>query len=317
MLQIQTVSKHLVKFGIIGTLGLGATGCSTLDALNAPSSQYFASQKLSDLALPAATLPAPKDGDKYYFANGWSEQVVRSDAETIELVSKVNRKVVNYRNFILPAKFIEGTKADYLKESRVSKKTLWPLVVGNSTSFTTEGTTISKTTERADTYAQKWTCSVEGVERVKVLAGTFDTFRVKCDRRSASNKWWQSYTWYYAPRLNTYVLRRSYHKTNGESVRELTAVRPSLSAMPRDNRNAIVRTWQDALENAQRGEFRSWADPTTKTATKVEPLTTYKAQNGQFCRTYTQTLTRKNQTQTYAGVACRTGKLKWRTPAWG
>jgi len=318
MTPVQTAAKYLVKFSILGALGFTTAACSSLKTpFNTPSSQYFSSQELPDLALPAAPLPKPFVGDKYYFSNGWSEQVTGTDAKTIDILTKRNRKATNYRNFILPEKYVEGTKADYFKQSRIPQDVLWPLVVGNSTSFTTEALTVSKTTGREDQYAQKWTCAVEGAERVRVLAGEFDTFRVKCDRRSASNKWWQSYTWYYAPLINTYVLRRRNHKTNGESVRELTAVRPSLTSLPRRQRNAIVSTWQDALENAPRGESRSWNDPATATATRVEPQLTYKAKNGQFCRTYTQSLTRQGDTRTYAGVACRTGKLKWRTPTRG
>jgi len=314
MLQANNFKKSLLKLSLVGSIGLSAAACIPTIA---PQSKYFSSQPMGDAVLPPAPLPTLNAGDKYYYANGWLEQVVATNGETVDLINKRKRKVVNFRNFVIPSPYLEGSTAEYFKESRVPTNALWPLRVGNSASFSTEGRSVSKTSESVGEFSQKWSCAVEGIEHVRVLAGEFDTFRLKCERRSSSNKWWQSYTWYYAPSISTYVLRKSFHKTNGETVRELTAVRPSLTDEPKKVRIGIIRTWQDALENAKRGEIRSWTDKKTGTSTQVEPLATYRAQNGQFCRTYKQYLTRQSNTRIYAGVACRTGKLKWRTPTRG
>jgi len=110
------------------------------------------------------------------------------------------------------------------------------------------------------------------------------------------------------------VLRRDFHKKRGERIRELTAVRPSLQNEPDKARQGIIHARQGALENKKRGEIQSWKDSASGTSGQVEPLATYRAQNGQFCRTYKQYLTRQGATRIYMGVACRNGKLKWRTP---
>jgi len=314
MLQAKQFKINVLKLSLAGSISLGVSACIPGAA---PQSKYFSSLASADLNLPPASLPTQHPGDKYYYANGWMEQVLSTNGETIDLINKSKRKVVNFRNFVIPAPYLEGSTAEYYKESRVPTNALWPLRVGNSASFSTEGRSVSKATQRVNQFSQKWSCAVEGVERVRVLAGEFDTFRLKCDRRSSTNKWWQSYTWYYAPLINSYVLRRSFHKTRGESVRELTAVRPSLTDEPQKVRVGIIRTWQDALENAKRGEIRSWTDKKTGTSTQIEPLATYRAKNGLFCRTYKQYLTRQSVTRIYAGVACRTDKLKWRTPTRG
>jgi len=314
MLQVKKIKTISLKFGLVASIGMSASACVPGSA---PQSKYFSALPTTNLNLPAAPLPTLNPGDKYYYANGWREQVVSTNGETVDLINKSKRKVVNFRNFVIPAPYLEGSKAEYFKESRVPTNALWPLQVGNSASFSTEGRSVSKTNQRVSKYAQKWSCAVEGIERVRVLAGEFDTFRLKCERRSSKNKWWQSYTWYYAPLINTYVLRKSFHKKRGESVRELTALRPSLGDEPKKVRIGIIRTWQDALENAKRGEIRSWTDKKTGTSTQVEPLATYRAKNGLFCRTYKQYLTRQSNTRIYAGVACRTDKLKWRTPTRG
>jgi len=315
MLQANVFKDNLIKISLMGAIGLSVSGCNFVTAT--PQSKYFSSQSMDDIALPPAPLPTPQAGDKYYFANGWLEQVVSTNGETVDLINKSQRKVVNFRNFVIPSPYIEGTTVEYFKESRVPTNAMWPLAVGNEVSFSTEGRSESKTSSRVDRFSQKWTCAVEGIEHVRVLAGEFDTYRIKCDRRSSSNMWWQSYTWYYAPAISTYVLRRSFSQSSGESVRELTALRPSLTDEPKNVRTGIIHAWQDALENAQSGEIRSWTDKKTGTSTQVEPLATYRAKNGLFCRTYKQYLTRQSNTRIYAGVACRTDKLKWRTPARG
>jgi len=311
----QNHSNKITQLALVSLVGLGLSAC--IPALVEPQSKYFASQPISDVTLPPAPLPTHRAGDKFYYTNGWLEQVVSTNGETVDLINKAQRKIVNFRNFVLPAPYVEGSTAEYFKESRVPTNALWPLAVGNQVRFSTEGRSESKTTSRVGEFSQKWDCAVEGQEHVRVLAGEFDTFRIKCNRRSSSNAWWQSYTWYYAPSIGTYILRRSVHKTRGESVRELTALRPSLAKEPKTVRNGIIHTWQDALENAKSGEIRSWTDAKTKTSTQIEPLATYRAKNGQFCRTYKQYLTRQDTPHVYAGVACRTGKLQWRTPTQG
>ena len=267
--------------------------------------------------MAAAPLPNLHAGDKYYYSNGWREEVVSTDGETVNLINKSKRKVVNFRNFVIPSPYLETSKAEYFKESRVPTNAMWPLRVGNTVKFSTEGTSKSKASPREGKFSQKWDCAVDGTEHVRVLAGSFDTYRLTCKRRSSTNKWWQTYTWYYAPEIGAYVMRRNFHKTRGESVRELTALRPSLKNEPKNVRIGVIRTWQDALENAQSGDIRSWTDKKTGTSVQVEPLATYRAKNGLFCRTYKQYLTRNNTPRIYAGVACRTGKLKWRTPTRG
>lgn len=117
--------------------------------------------------------------------------------------------------------------------------------------------------------------------------------------------------------LGTYVLRRDFHKTRGESARELTAVRPSLQDLPKNVRSGIVHAWQTALEYKKPGDLVSWTDRKTGASVQIEPIKTYRAESGQFCRTYKQYLTRKGVTRIYSGVACRTGKLQWRTPRKG
>jgi hypothetical protein len=302
------------KLAICATAAFAIAGCQ---AIQLPNLQNFQTAPGPGPNMAPAPLPTANVGDKFYYSNGTREQVVSVDGEMVNLISSSNRKLTNFRNFMLPQPYIEGADKEYLKRTHAPTNVLWPLSVGQSTRFSTDGRTVSKNTGAISDYNQKWTCEVAGTEHVRVLAGEFDTYRVECKRYSPTGRWWQNRTWYYAPAIGTYVLRRDFHKKNGEQFRQLTAVRPSLQNEPDKIRQNIIHTWQLALENKQRGEIQSWADKKTGTSVQVEPLVTYRARNGQFCRTYKQHLTRQGNTHTYMGVACRHGKLQWRTPARG
>jgi len=312
---IHKITNTLTKCSAATAAILLVSGCQTVSL---PSLPNFNSEPVPGPAMAPAPLLAFYAGDKYYYSNGARDQVVSVNGETLNMISRSKRKLANFRNFILPPPYIEGTKGEYYKESDVPTNALWPLTIGAKTQFTTKGRTVTKPSGNVSEYYQRWKCEVEGTERIRVLAGEFDTYRVKCQRFSTKGSWWQNRTWNYAPDLGTYVLRRDFYKSGAKSrIRELTAVRPSLQNEPSNVRKAIIHTWQTALESKQAGEISSWTDKATGTSVQVEPINTYRAENGLFCRTYKQYLTRKDITRIYSGVACREGKMKWRTPTRG
>ncbi|MBL4692107.1 MAG: hypothetical protein JKY92_02120 [Magnetovibrio sp.] len=268
-------------------------------------------------SLPPAALPAYNVGDIYYYSNGSREQVIGISGETIHIERRNKRKISNFRDFTIPTPYLEGVLKEYYKVSNTSANALWPLTIGKTSKFSTQGRTVIKATGDEKTFNQRWDCAVNGTERVRVLAGEFDTYKIKCRRLSTSGRWWQNRSWNYSPTLGTYVMRQDFYKKSGSRFRELTAIRPSLRNEPANVRSGIVHAWQTALENTQAGGLVSWTDKKTGTSVQVSPLTTYRAANNQFCRTYKQYLTRKGVTRIYAGVACRFGKMKWRTPRRG
>ena len=296
----------------VSTLLLGA--CTLTGQ---PDSAYFSAQAVPPGTLPPAPMPTYHVGDKFYYSNGWKEKVVAEDGNQLQLLNKANRKLVAYKNFAIPAPYIEGSTAEYYRDSNADPDVLFPLRTGNSARFGTDGHTYYKSNGREARYHQNWICEVDGQKRVHVLAGDFDTYAVTCNHYTTRGHWIKRYTWYYAPELNTYVLRQYYNRHGKEYVRELTALRPSIEDLPQASQHNIVLTWQEALENVHSGESRSWSSADARTKVVVSPLKTFKANNGQYCRTYRQELTRDGETRLYAGVACRRGKLQWRTPPRG
>jgi len=308
---IKVFIRPLAQYGFAAGTLLALSGCQTISLPTLPN---FSTQSVPGPTMAPAPLPTFYTGDKYYYSNGAREQVVSINGETVNMIRRSKRKVSNFRNFILPSPYIEGIIGEYYKESNIVTNALWPLRVGNAVKFNTEGKTVYKVSGHTSKYTQRWDCSVAGTEHIRVLAGEFDTYKVKCQRFSIKGRWWQNSTWNYAPILGTYVLRRNFYKKNGARIRQLTAIRPSLQNEPSPVRKGIIHAWQTALESKQNGEISSWTDKKTGTSVQVEPIKTYRAENGLFCRTYKEYLTRKGKTRIYAGVACRQGKMQWRTP---
>lgn len=306
--------KIAPKLALVAVAALVVSGCQSVQL---PSLPNFRSAPGPGPVMEAAPLPNFYVGDKYYYSNGAREQVVSTDGEMVNMLSRSKRKLMNFRNLVLPQPYIEGSTKEYFKKTSAPTNLMWPLSVGKSARFSTQGSTVTKDTGYTSEYEQRWECDVDGTEHIRVLAGEFDTYRVECKRYSTKGRWWQNRTWYYAPALGTYVLRRDFYKTSGERIRELTAVRPSLQNEPEKVRQGIIHAWQTALETVPSGSIHSWTDKKSKTSVQIEPLKTYRAQNGQFCRTYKQYLTRRGDTRIYMGTACSHGKLKWRTPTRG
>lgn len=291
------------------------SACNSL-SLMAPVN--FVSEPLAQDALEPAELPTYRAGDKFYYSNGARDTVVSVNGDDVEMINKNKRKSIYSRNPFQPYKYFESSTKHTTKNTDAVLGNLWPLSIGKGDKYISNASYITIQTGQAKDFRQIWECEVEGSERVTILAGNFDTYRVTCERYSDAGKRYQTRTWFYAPEIQSYVLRRDfYFSSKKERFRELTAIRPSLTDLERKIRNSIVRSWQDALENSRSGEMVSWSNKAGTIKAEVVPLSTFKAENGQYCRTYRQYLTLDGATRTYGGVACRTEKLKWRTPKRG
>lgn len=265
--------------------------------------------------LPPAPLTAPDVGTRYYYSNGVTERVTAVSGDTVTWINNRRHKLVSHRDFTAPETFIETTNREYRRVFHGTPNALWPLSTGKTAKFTVVNRVKSKGAKTDTAYTQRWQCAVDGTERIRVLAGTFDTYKVTCKRFSPTFRFYQKRTWNYAPEIGHYVRRVDYYKYPGKSyTRELTAVYSILPGAPVSIRREIRRTFQEALENHKSGVPLSWRDKKSGAATTVVPILTYKAASGAFCRTYRQTVTLNGKTRLYPGVACREGRLKWVIP---
>ena len=309
---------HINKLALRGAVALFALGAlSACQIINMPTD--FTGVPIAAGSMTPASLPINRVGDKYYYSNGSFKKIVQISTSGIEWISNKDRKSVTISDPMAPALYLESKTREYTKVSDVSIGSLWPLAVGKKSSFSTNVTFKSKDTGRQGKFRQLWSCSVDGAERVRVLAGTFDTYRVSCARKSRSASrgklyYRQTVIYHYAPEIGHHVRYESRTKGKAPYVRELIAVRPDIGFLADKTARNIRHTFQDALENNQNDEIVNWADKNNVVKTSTTPVQTFQAANGKFCRNYRQIIDQGDGSRLYVGVACREDKLKWLTP---
>lgn len=205
-------------------------------------------------------------------------------------------------------------------DSLVQKNSsLWPLQEGSTATFT-EVVTSHKTGEPEKTYRVNWTCEVIGTERVAVMAGDFDTWRITCNRYNkfqnpskAAIK--ETRIWNYAPEVKHYVLTEKIY-SGGKTARrlELLAILPPLNGFSDSARRQMNNAFQMALENKRRGETAAWSTPDTSESGRITPLETFKLADGRYSRRYIQKIMYPQGLRIYYGLAVRDSNGRWIIP---
>jgi hypothetical protein len=200
------------------------------------------------------------------------------------------------------------------------RDTLWPLQVGNTVTYMESATWVDR--EGVKQSSQRhWACRVVGTEKVSVMAGEFETWKINCNRYKISRKknnksrLREARTWYYAPQIGHWVMVTStYNYNKFPRHLELTAVLPPTNGLSAKTQLHIDNRFQNALESYASGNAMSWSIPGTNISGGTIPVGTYKMPNGTYCRRYVQTLTVSNNQKTYYGMACRDTTGQWTIP---
>jgi len=180
--------------------------------------------------------------------------------------------------------------------------------------------TSSKTGEPAKTYRVNWSCQVIGRERVAVMAGEFDTWKIACNRHNnfqnpskATIK--ETRTWNYAPEIRHYVLTQRQY-TRGKTTRriELLAILPPLHGFSDLTRRQLRDAFQKALEYKKRGETAAWSTPNTLGTGRITPVDTFKLADGRYGRRYIQKINYPDGQRIYFGLAVRDPNGRWIIP---
>lgn len=79
-----------------------------------------------------------------------------------------------------------------------------------------------------------------------------------------------------------------------------------------EDRAAMQRTSQRAMEKAKTGSRTKWSNPDSGNRGSITPTKTYQTASGQYCREYQQTVTVGGRTQEAYGTACRRPDGTWR-----
>lgn len=271
--------------------------------------------------MPSAELPTYEVGTTYIYADGKRETVQAVSSNTVTWVDNQGNVSSGPTDIIYPRAKWETqtyvgerqftTRYNMFTEDRSS---LWPLEEGNEFYFTEKGIWGRKNGTMKD-YTVRWNCDVVGKERVKVLAGEFDTWVIRGRRFSPSMYRYETKTWYYAPAIGLAVLEvRQLTDKKKPILKELVAVVPSTKNLPTEVHKALTDNLQQALEFNKSGKSRVWTDATTGLSGSTTPTGTFKLDDGTYCRNYTQNAFLKHGSRTYYGMACRNAKGHWITP---
>lgn len=89
-----------------------------------------------------------------------------------------------------------------------------------------------------------------------------------------------------------------------------------IEALRDADRALRVATREKALETKVSGEALAWTNPDSGSRGRIEPVRTFKASGGQWCREYREVVELQSGpsvTERLRGVACREGDGVWRT----
>ncbi len=199
------------------------------------------------------------------------------------------------------------------------KTSLWPLKVGNVSGFS-EMVTSNYPGEPPKSYRVNWTCEVIGTERIAVMAGQFDTWKIACKRYNNSKnpskaRVKETRSWNYAPEIEHFVMtERQYSGRKATRRLELLAVLPPLSSLPDVTRQQMNSAFQMALELKKSGETAAWSIPDTFWSGQVTPTDTFRLADGRYSRRYIQKLNYPDGQRIYHGLAVRDSKGVWVIP---
>ena len=296
---------------------LSAYGCATV-----PDSSVAAGPRLE-----TAPLPSYSQGTTFVYADGKWETVMDNSSGIITWKDHRNYAYSGSPDFShRPSKWQSKTRSvtrQFGPRTDVfiqSVTTLWPLRVGNVASYSETGTWVGKGGAESS-YHTAWSCAVTGTERVSVLAGDFDTYKIVCKRYFVSRKkktrtrLREVKTWNYAPEVGHHVLATTtYYSDKKPRRQELLAVLPPLNGLSAGARRQMEESFQQALERKKSGQAVRWSSAKLQASVETMPTKTFKSTDGIYSRRYIQKLILPDGQRTYYGMAVRNSKGVWTVP---
>lgn len=276
-------------------------------------------------AVNEAGLPVYRSGAAYIFSDGSWETVLNATADRVVWENQRGDRYEGSPDFTRRPSFWQNgqrqVRRDFRKRDDLVFKpptSLWPLSKGKEAGFSEKGVWTEKN-GASRSYSAQWACEVAGRETIEVPAGTFDTWKIECQRFSVSSNFKsvlrQVNKWYYAPLVGHYVLKESYYTSGKLQERmELVAVVPPYDLMSPTARQLIRKSFQTALEENSSDIPAVWQYREEQLSGETTPVDTFRMKNGAYCRRYAQTITQSQKRHTYFGLACRSPNGIWYVP---
>jgi hypothetical protein len=252
--------RSLSRFFIVG-LAVAVSGCVTSDSID-----LVLADPTFEAKAPAsmAQTPAFRVGDVFRFRVGEAliaEKVEKIDAEGVWWRDSIGRRWIGEEGSLIPTRAVSGTdgKPQILNVSIESKGDLFPLTVGKSAAYRSK-----KPNWLQGEITHNQSCGVEEFGALKVAAGTFDTYKLKClyDGALRFN--------YYAPALGRVVLQTTdtvldsvkreligFERGAGNPLRTAQGAEPKNAAMMAKKMPAALTTQSKGRYGIQLAAYRS------------------------------------------------------------
>jgi len=315
----QTIVKPLQARKALSTcllLALLACGCASIPASSGPAGPR----------LDPAPLPSYSPGTTFVYSDGKWETVIDAAPGIVTWQDHRNYMFSGSPDFTYRPSQWEGQTRSVIRQFGPrtdlyarSATRIWPLRAGNFANYSESGTWTENDGTQSS-YRTDWTCAVTGTEKVSVMAGDFDTFKIVCRRYYVSSNKSRSQlreekTWNYAPEVGHYVLAATkFYYDKQPRRRELLAVLPPLDGFPAGARRQLARSFQQALEGKKSGQAVRWSSAELGASVEIMPTKTFKSDAGSYSRRYVQKLILPDGQRTYYGMAVRNPNGVWTIP---
>lgn len=264
--------------------------------------------------LQPADLPVVAVGDRAYFSNGRRLTVTAIDNDVISEHRSEFRSHKVTADFVLPDILSVNGSKRVTNELFNHEGSLWPLEVGRKTRFSVKRTSTDTVSNVNKVSIRHWKCAVDSAEEITVIAGKFDTYRINCQRYNSKMRFKQRRVWYYAPKIEHFVLRTDLSLYGKKRELELVTFTPGLSRLSKRSNKKFRKKFQDVLENVPSGKQVRWRSKRSGVEIVIRPEKSLKLGTGQYCRGYRLVLKRDNLDRKGSGVVCRNRAGKWKVP---
>ncbi len=279
-------------------------------------------------AATGIALPHYHPGTTFVYSNGSWETVEAVEGDLVTWRNHRNRVSVGHRDFSYRRRQwktsgrqgtrLQRPRNDWFSQS--AQASLWPLAAGNKARYVETGRWQDEAGQWRS-YKAHWRSEVAGRERVRTMAGEFDTWKIVAYRYSEGSAYGRPprlrevRIWYYAPEAGHYVRHIKDYQGRKPSRRlDLVSVRPAVDQLQASVRRAIESNFQMALEKKLSGQKLGWKLPRQSASGMTQPKATFRMAQKRFCRHYVQKVIIGKQNHTYYGMACRDKDGSWQVP---
>lgn len=287
---------------------------ATRKTVSKPKSEPERASSTANLRLEE--LPVYERGSTFVYSDGSIERVVATKGSTVRWAGHDGTHFTADRNFLLPWSYWQ-TSAERGTATLVGDpNSFWPLLGEQEIRFSAQIAVQNRAdTSDVEQTTESWRCRVIGDDRLRVMAGTFDTLIVGCDRHGGRSSQATRRVWHFAPELGHYVRRdERFDNPALDRSTELVAIQPAAPGWPPVARAALDRAVQQALDSAPDGAREDWSSSGVETEVTIQPAARFRQADGTTCRSYLQIWSGSEGERYFPGTACLGDSGEWRIP---